>query len=94
MVIPYRHDPHGGAYVLVAYSSGSVVLWDVAAHSCMATFERCAVGLVGVRWMAWAPGNFLALRYFNASVRQCGEPISCRKCLVPTHLLTFNDIDK
>lgn len=58
-----RHDPHGGAYVLVGYTSGSVVLWDAAAHCSISTFDRCVAGLVGIRWMAWAPGNFLALRY-------------------------------
>lgn len=57
-----RHDPHGGAYVLIGYSSGSVLLWDAADHCSMTTFERCAVGLTGIRWMAWASGNFLALR--------------------------------
>ncbi|CAM9815043.1 unnamed protein product, partial [Ectocarpus fasciculatus] len=56
-----KHDPHRGPYVLVGYSSGTVVLWDAAGHHSVAAFDRCAVGLAGIRWMAWAPGNFLVL---------------------------------
>lgn len=48
--------------MLVGYSCGTVVLWDAASHISIATFDRCIVGLAGIRWMAWAPGNFLTLR--------------------------------
>ena len=67
---PCRYDPNGGAYLLLAYTSGSVILWDTSGHSSVAAFDRCAVGLVGVRWMAWAPGNFMALRYYTCAA-QC-----------------------
>eukprot|EP00903_Cladosiphon_okamuranus_P008010 g7728.t1 len=60
-VVDLRHDPNRGPYLLIGYSSGTVVLWDAAGHCSIATFDRCIVGLAGIRWMAWAPGNFLAL---------------------------------
>ena len=59
---PSRHDPNKGPYVLVGYGSGAVVLWDAAGHCAITTFDRSVAGLAGIRWMAWAPGNFLAFR--------------------------------
>lgn len=55
--------------MLVGYSSGTVVMWDAAGHCAMSKFDRCIVGLAGIRWMAWAPGNFLALRSACRSIK-------------------------
>ncbi|CAM9818830.1 unnamed protein product, partial [Discosporangium mesarthrocarpum] len=57
-----RYEPLGGTYLLVAYQTGTVVIWDTSKGSEITSFSRCTPGLVSARWMPWSPGNFLTLR--------------------------------
>eukprot|EP00762_Andalucia_godoyi_P002785 ANDGO_04516.mRNA.1 putative WD repeat-containing protein alr2800 len=67
-------DPLSDTYILIAFSSGHVVLFDISSGSEIKHFERIAGGIQSLAWIPSEPGNFFSadkrtgvLRYWNVS---------------------------